>query len=522
MMTTYPQRLLHEALARNAQAMPDKVAVVAEGTPYSYSRLLDQARRLAALLVARGVQRGDRVAIYMDNTWPCVIAIYATLLAGGVFLVINPQTKADKLEFIIDDSDAKVLLTDGHLASVFLSVLPNCSKLETQICAGKLPPGAAAHSIEAFDRAVAEAAPLSAPVAVNSLDLAALIYTSGSTGQPKGVMQTHQSMVFTLGSLIQYLRETPEDRILCVLPLAFDYGLYQLLMAVQLGATVVLERSFTYPAQVFQRMEQEHVTIFPAVPTIFAMLLAAHARSRLNFPHVTRVTNTAAALPDDHVAKLREVFPNALIYKMYGLTECKRVCYLEPELIDAKPGSVGKAIPGTEVYLRTPDGGPVKAGETGVLYVRGPHVMRGYWKRPDLTEHMLKPGWLPGERVLCTHDYFRMDEEGFLYFVGRSDDIIKTRGEKVSPVEVENVLHSIPGVREAAVIGIPDAILGQAVRAYVVLQPGVLVSDKQIRSWCLAHLENFMVPKEIVFREELPKTYTGKVSKKALAEDPGA
>jgi acyl-coenzyme A synthetase/AMP-(fatty) acid ligase len=198
------------------------------------------------------------------------------------------------------------------------------------------------------------------------------------------------------------------------------------------------------------------------------------------------------------------------------------VCYLEPELIDAKPGSVGKAIPGTEVYLRTPDGGPVKAGETGVLYVRGPHVMRGYWKRPDLTEHMLKPGWLPGERVLCTHDYFRMDEEGFLYFVGRSDDIIKTRGEKVSPVEVENVLHSIPGVREAAVIGIPDAILGQAVRAYVVLQPGVLVSDKQIRSWCLAHLENFMVPKEIVFREELPKTYTGKVSKKALAEDPGA
>ena len=521
-MSYHPQRLLHEALLRNAQATPEKVAVVVEGKAYRYSQLLDQSRRLATVLAERGVRRGDRVAIYMDNSWSCVIAIYATLMAGGVFLVINPQTKTDKLEFILDDSDATVLLTDGHLANVFLPILPNCRKLQARMCSGKLAFDAATHSVEEFDTAVATAAPMTAVVPVNSLDLAALIYTSGSTGQPKGVMQTHQAMVFTLGSLIEYLRETSEDRLLCLLPLAFDYGLYQLLMAVQLGATVILERSFTYPAQVFQRMEKERVTVFPAVPTIFAMLLAAHARSSLRFPQVTRVTNTAAALPDDHVAKLREVFPNALIYKMYGLTECKRVCYLEPELVDAKPGSVGKAIPGTEVFLRTPEGQPVEAGETGILYVRGPHVMRGYWKRPDLTDHMLKPGWIPGERVLCTHDHFRLDEEGFLYFVGRSDDIIKTRGEKVSPVEVENVLHAIPGVREVAVIGIPDPILGQAVRAYVVLQSGAQISEKEIRAWCLGHLENFMTPKEIVFREELPKTYTGKVSKKALAEDGSA
>ncbi len=521
-MNYHPQRLLHEALLRDAEATPDKVAAVIEGRPYKYSQLSDESRRLATALTARGVQRGDRVAIYMDNSWPCVVAIYATLMAGGVFLVINPQTKADKLEFILDDSDAVVLLTDGHLASVFLPALPNARKLRARICSGKLQFDTRTHAVDEYDRVVADSAPMTVPVAVNPLDLAALIYTSGSTGQPKGVMQTHQAMVFTLGSLIEYLRETAEDRILCLLPLAFDYGLYQLLMAVQLGATLVLERSFTYPAQVFQRMESEQVTVFPAVPTIFAMLLAAHARSRLYFPQVTRVTNTAAALPDDHVAKLREVFPNALIYKMYGLTECKRVCYLEPELVNAKPGSVGKAIPGTEVFLRTPEGKPVKAGETGVLYVRGPHVMRGYWKRADLTDHMLKPGWIPGERVLCTHDHFRMDEEGFLYFVGRTDDIIKTRGEKVSPVEVENVLHAIPGVREVAVIGIPDPILGQAVRAYVVLQPGAQLTEKEVRAWCMGHLENFMTPKEIVFRDELPKTYTGKVSKKALAEDGGA
>jgi len=349
-------------------------------------------------------------------------------------------------------------------------------------------------------------------------DLAALIYTSGSTGNPKGVMQTHGSMVFAAGSLIEYLRLAASDRILCVLPLAFDYGLYQLLMTIQLGATLVLERSFTYPAQIFARMREQSVTVFPGVPTIYAMLISAHGREPLSFPSVTRVTNTAAALPDDFVTKLHEIFPNALVYKMYGLTECKRVCYLEPELADSKPGSVGRAIPGTEIYLLSPDGQPVPPGENGILYVRGPHVMVGYWNRPDLSDHMLKPGKLPGERVLCTQDFFRMDADGFLYFVGRSDDIIKTRGEKVSPAEVENTLHGIPGVREAAVIGIPDALLGEAIRAYVVIEPDSGLNDKQLRVACAAKLENFMVPKEFVFIAEMPKTATGKVSKKLLRE----
>jgi len=168
--------------------------------------------------------------------------------------------------------------------------------------------------------------------------------------------------------------------------------------------------------------------------------------------------------------------------------------------------------------LLSPDGKPVAPGEVGILHVRGAHVMRGYWKQPDLTAHMLKNGAIPGEHVLCTHDYFRMDEGGFLYFVGRSDDIIKTRGEKVSPVEVENILHAIPGVREAAVVGVPDEVFGQAIRAYVVLDPGSTLNEKQIRSLCLAQLENFMVPKEVVICVELPKTTTGKVSKKALLE----
>ncbi len=510
-----PQRLLHDCLRNSGEHLPDKVAVVVEGRPYSYRQLLDSAARLANALQKRGVQRGDRVAIYMDNTWPCVVSIYAVLMAGGVFLLINPQTKSDKLEFILDDSDAKLLITDGHLAPVFVPVLSKPSKLAGVICSGQAPADA---RVEAFDSVLHDAAPLSVAVPVIPLDLAALIYTSGSTGNPKGVMQTHQSMGFAASSLIEYLRLDETQRIFCVLPLAFDYGLYQLLMAVQLGATLVLERSFTYPAQIFARMLECQVTSFPGVPTIFALLLSAHGRSPLCFPAVTRVTNTAAALPDDFVPRLREVFPNALIYKMYGLTECKRVSYLEPELIDAKPGSVGKAIPGTEIYLLSPDGAPVPPGETGVLHVRGPHVMLGYWKRPDLSAHMLKPGKWPGERVLCTQDFFRMDVEGFLYFVGRNDDIIKTRGEKVSPVEVENALHGIAGIREAAVVGVPDALLGQAIRAYVVVEPGIVLSDKQIRAACLTRLENFMVPKEVIIVADLPKTATGKVSKKLLLE----
>ena len=515
-----PRRLLHDALLEHAAdpARAQHTAVVVEGRPYSYAQLFDAASRLAGALAARGVERGDRVAIYMDNTWPCAVAIFATLLAGGAFLVINPLTKSDKLGFILDDSGARVLLSDGHLAQEFEPLLGARPALRV-IASGALPEG---RGVGAFDAVVEAGEPLREPPATIALDLAALIYTSGSTGTPKGVMHTHQSMLFAAGSLVQYLRLGQSERILCTLPLAFDYGLYQWLMAVQLGATLVLERSFAFPAQVFARMREFETTVFPGVPTVFAMLLSAHRRERLCFPAVTRVTNTAAALPDEQALKLREIFPNALIYKMYGLTECKRVCYLEPELMEARPGSVGKAIPGTEVFLRSSAGDPVPSGEAGILHVRGPHVMLGYWNRPDLSAQMLVPGPLPGERVLCTHDWFRMDAEGFLYFVGRSDDIIKTRGEKVSPVEVENVLHAIDGVREAAVAGVPDELLGEAIRAYVVLDPGVALNVGQIRAHCMRHLESFMVPQQILLCMDLPRTATGKVSRKALLEHPPA
>jgi len=280
----------------------------------------------------------------------------------------------------------------------------------------------------------------------------------------------------------------------------------------------VLERSFTYPADVFARIAAEGVTVFPGVPTVFMTVLGIHARNPLCFPSVRRVTNTAASLPPDIVPRLREVFPGALIFRMYGLTECKRVCYLEPELIDVKPDSVGRAIPGTEVFLLSENGTPVGPGEAGILYVRGPHVMMGYWNQPELTDQMLQPGRYPGERVLCTHDRFRMDADGYLYFEGRTDDIIKSRGEKVSPVEVENCLHGIPGVREAAVVGVPDPQLGEAIRAYVALDDGATLTVKDIKGACAAKLESFMVPRDVIILPELPKTASGKIRKKNLEE----
>ncbi len=296
-------------------------------------------------------------------------------------------------------------------------------------------------------------------------------------------MVTHQNVVFTCESVSEYLRLTDRDRILNVLPLSFDYGLYQLLMACALGATVVLERTFAFPASTASRIEQEGVTVVPGVPSIFARLLALERSTQLRLPSVRTVTNTAAALPIDFHEALRRLFPNALIFRMYGLTECKRVAYLEPELIDERPGSVGKAIPGTEAFVLRADGSRAEPGEVGILHVRGPHVMAGYWRKPDLSAEMLRDGSIPGERVLCTQDRFRTDESGFLYFVGRTDDIIKTGGHKVSPAEVENALYAIVGITEAAVVGRTDPVLGERVVAYVAVDAPEL-DEPRLRRLC--------------------------------------
>jgi acyl-CoA synthetase (AMP-forming)/AMP-acid ligase II len=348
------------------------------------------------------------------------------------------------------------------------------------------------------------------------IDLAAIIYTSGSTGEPKGVMLTHRNMLAACASISEYLAISADEVILCVLPLSFDYGLYQMIMAVAAGARVVIEPSFAFPQEVLRVVERERVTGFPGVPTMFATLLAMETLPSFDLRSIRYVTNTAAALPVKHVLALRELFPAARIYSMYGLTECKRCTYLPPEDLARKPDSVGIAIPNTELWIVDEQDRRLPAGEVGQLVIRGPTVMRGYWEKPEATAKKLRPGPLPGEQVLYTGDLCRLDGDGYLYFVARMDDVIKSRGEKVPPKEVESAILAIPGVREVAVVGVPDEVLGQAIKAFVVVAPGVILDAGAIQRECRARLESFMVPSQVVFRESLPKSGNGKIQKTEL------
>lgn len=517
-MTEIPQRLLGEALLISARKAPDKTAIIVRSDEYTYSELSIASLRLARYLVNTGIKKGDRVAVYMNNSWQSVVSIYGITLAGAVFLVINPQTKADKLQYILKDSGTRVLITESILKNELSVALNGPVDVDEILLTGNKDAlqGIENIRISDFDEvSSSDILNVNLPDAIPN-DLAALIYTSGSTGFPKGVMMTHQSMVFTSWSLIEYLRLTDDDRIILLLPLAFDYGLYQLIMSVTVGGSLIVEQSFTFPASVYKQIELHKPTVFPGVPTIYAMMIATSRKNGLAFDCINKITNTAAALPAEFTPELKKVFPNALIFRMYGLTECKRVCYLEPELVDSKPNSVGKAIPGTEVFLLSPEGKPVKTGENGILHVRGPHVMLGYWHKEELSSEMLRPGLLPGERILCTNDWFRMDEEGFLYFQGRTDDIIKTRGEKVSPAEIENVIYKIPGIKEVAIIGIPDEIMGEAILAYITTHQNSDVGEKDVLKECMSKLELFMIPKHVIILDAMPKSTNSKIDKKEL------
>jgi len=602
--------LVQDFLEQSAARLPDKTARVCAGGRFSYADLDAMANRFAWTLIALGVRRGDRVAVNLGNGVEAVVAIFGTLKAGGVFAVVNPSTKRDKLRYILQHSRATVLVAEDRIELEELMVdcpaqlttlrgLIRCGKPmvrsaddvcehsgshEPSLGGGTArPPPKGVFNGVCGDEAVAApnrfTVPLRIhPLSVNTphepgpspspspirwervarpgegeglmvteqftkeqvalqdftfsealarspgtqplrqnidLDLACLVYTSGTTGEAKGVMSDHSNVVFASGSIIEYLENRESDIIINVLPLSFDYGLYQLLMTFRFGGTLVLEKSFAYPASILKTIERERVTGLPGVPTLYAMLLKMDL-SGFDLSSLRYLTNTAAALPVNHIIEIRRRFPAATLFSMYGVTETKRTLYLPPEELDRRPGSVGIPIPGTEAWIEDPSGKRVGPGQIGELVVRGRHVMRGYWDDPAATARRFRPGPISGERLCYTGDLFRTDEDGFFYFVGRSDDIIKSRGEKVAPKEIENVLYELEDVVEAAVVGVPDPLLGQAIKAFVVVRNGAL-TPKQVLTHCRARLEDYMMPKYVEFRKDLPKTESGKIMKTRLA-----
>jgi amino acid adenylation domain-containing protein len=489
-------------LWESARRFPGKTALVCADTRLTYSELKARVLALASELKRRGIRRGERVAIFLHNSPEAVTAIFAVLAAGGVFSVVNPSTKADKLAYMLNNCRAAALITEPRLLAVAQNACERApSVLSTLVTPFDYPAAADAGS-PGID-----------------LDLAMIVYTSGSTGFPKGVMMTHANMVAAATSITTYLESSADDVVLSVLPLAFDYGLYQALMCAKVGATLVLEKSFTYPAVVLEKLREEKVTGFPLVPTLAAMLLQMRQIQPGMFPHLRYITNTAAALPVAHIRRLQELFPQARLYSMYGVTECKRCTYLPPEELSVRPGSVGIPIPGTEAYVVDEQGERVPAGVIGQLVIRGAHVMKGYWEDEEATRRALKPGPYPWEKVLYTGDLFKADDDGYFYFIGRMDDIIKTRGEKVSPKEVENCLYELAGVREAAVVGVPDPMLGAAIKAVLAVEPESGLTEREVIRHCAERLEEFMVPKYVEFRTELPKSENGKISRRQIAEE---
>jgi amino acid adenylation domain-containing protein len=506
--------LVDHLLRTTAERTPAAQALVCGSTRLTYAELDEATDRVASGLRGLGVARGDRVLIYLENGVEAVLSILGALRAGAVFVPINATTKAEKLAYIVRDCEPAALISDRKGHQTITAALATLDRAPHVVIAAADPADSTSVACTAFEQLA------SAPTAAREddridLDLAALIYTSGSTGRPKGVMLTHLNIVAATTSINGYLKNTADDVILDVLPLSFDYGLYQLFLAFQVGASVVLERSFAYPTMLLGLIARERVTALPIVPMIAALLLR-HDLSAWDLTTLRYITNTGAVLPPPHIAELRGRLPQVRIFSMYGLTECKRVAYLDPEELDRRPTSVGKAMDNVEVFLVDDAGTRLDRG-VGELVIRGSNVMQGYWRAPEETARALRPGTLHGELVLYSGDIFRIDDEGFMYFQHRLDDVIKSRGQKVSPREIEDVLHGARGIVEVMVVGVPDQVVGEAVEAFVTIERGATPpSEQELLLYCSRQLEDFMVPRAVHVVDELPHNGAGKRTRRGL------
>ncbi|MCH7344182.1 acyl-CoA ligase (AMP-forming), exosortase A system-associated [Pelomonas sp. CA6] len=521
--------LLHELVLRSADRDAGATALVQGKDSLSYDALAQQLLGFASGLVDLGLARGERVAIYLEKRVETVVASFGTPAAGAVFVPLNPLLKPEQVGYVLRDCGVRVLVTSPERYRLLAETLPDCPALRHVVLtsgAGDAAPlpGCALHDWGELLRAQPRAGHR-----VIETDLLSILYTSGSTGRPKGVMLSHRNMVAGAKSVASYLGNQAQDRLLAALPLSFDAGFSQLTTAFHSGASVVL-LNYLMPRDVLKALAQHEITGLTAVPPLYIQLTALEWPASIQ-GHLRYFANTGGRMPRETLNLLRERLPRSQPFLMYGLTEAFRSTYLPPAEVDRRPDSIGKAIPNAEILVLREDGSPCAPGEPGELVHRGPLVGQGYWGDPEKTAERYKllppqalsrpEGLQLPEYAVFSGDTVRMDEEGFLYFIGRRDEMIKTSGYRVSPTEVEEILYATRLVGECAAFGVDDERLGQAIQVIATPPEGSDVLDTEaLLVQCRARMPAYMVPGGVQARPgPLPRNPNGKIDRKLLATE---
>jgi len=518
--TKFVQSFLEDSAVRS----PDKKALFAIGSWHTYGELNARANRLAHLLLDRGLNKGDRVALFIENSAEYVVSYYAVLKAGGTTVAMNTESTADDVAYIAHDCGVRFLIAGHRLAARTLMSGP---------AGPAAPPPAVGTSLESVFiwNGPAGTTPsllgrpgVPLPEALDGrpdgnpgarwidLDVASIVYTSGSTGKPRGVVLTHLNILSNTRSIVDYLELTPEDRILVVLPFHYIYGKSLLNTHFFVGGSVVVDNRFLYPNVVLQTMREQEVTGFAGVPSTYTILLSRSNLRSLKFPGLRYVTQAGGAMAPSVQKEVAQAFAPARLFVMYGATEASaRLSYLHPDDLPRKWGSIGKAIANVELFVADESGTPLSAGQEGEIVARGSNIMPGYWNHPEETEKVLKDG------LYFTGDIGRTDDEGFLYVVGRTKDMIKIGGNRVSAKEIEEAFHEHPAIIEAAVIGVADDVLGEAPKAFIVIKPGVSAGLlEELPAFLQQRLALYKIPKLSEIRDSLPKNEAGKILKGKL------
>jgi acyl-CoA ligase (AMP-forming) (exosortase A-associated) len=516
--------LLHELVITTAETSPAAPALTYGSVTLPYEQLHEAMRGFACGLIGLGLKRAERVGIYLEKRSETVVASFGAPAAGGVFVPMNPLLKAEQVAFIARDCDVRVLVTSPERLAQLMPVLATCTALR-HIVVTEIPamPLALPAGISIVDWQELLAASSAQGHRVIDTDMAAILYTSGSTGKPKGVVLSHRNMVAGAKSVASYLDNRASDTLLVALPLSFDAGFSQLTTAFHAGARAVL-LNYLLPRDVLKAMDRERVTGMTAVPPLYIQL------SQLEWPpsaneHLRYFANTGGRMPRETLMLLRQRVPNARPFLMYGLTEAFRSTYLPPEEVDRRPDSIGRAIPNAEIMVLREDGSPCEADEPGELVHRGALVGLGYWNDAEKTAERYKviPGREAGlqlpEYAVFSGDTVRRDAEGYLYFIGRRDEMIKTSGYRVSPTEVEEILYATKQVGECAAFGVDHETLGQSIQVIATAPAGCGELDVAVLlAECRARMPAYMLPSGIVKAEgPLPRNPNGKIDRKLLA-----